>query len=207
MARTIALLFTPVLLLFPPSASRRAAAQAVASQPSTPVQLPSSLVQPALDSVARAGSDVDLNRWKGSGAARDEVDGNLASMQKDLQTTLPPLLATADAAPASVSASLPVLLNLDALYSVLLRVAIAARGSAPRAESTALEQAAVVLDGARRSLGDAVLTAAKQAEQRVMDLQAPATQEQQAAPQQTAAAKTPTAAKAKKKPASSAATH
>ncbi len=207
MARTIALLFTSVSLLLPPSVSGRASAQAVANQTSTPVQPPSSLVQPALDSVARAGSAVDLNRWKGSAGARDEGDANRASRQKDLQTTLPPLLAAADAAPASAAASLPVLLNLDALYSVLLRVTIASRGNAPRTENTALEQAAALLDGARRSLGDAVLASAKANEQQVSDLQAAAAQQQQTAPQQAPATKTPTTTKAKKKTVSSTAPH
>ena len=72
------------------------AAQAV---PATTVQAPSTLVQAALESVGHAGSAVDLNRWKGPNALREEVDGNLASMQKDLQNTLPALLSAADAAP------------------------------------------------------------------------------------------------------------
>lgn len=174
-----------------------------AQQPQSPApaQPPSSLIQPALDSVAQAGSAVDLNHWRGSAAARDEVDGNLLSMQKDLQTTLPPLLAAADAAPASVAASLPVLLNLDALYSVLLRVTIASRNSAPRSETASLEQAAALLDGARRSLGDTVLRSAAAAEQQVNDLQA-TVQRQQAALQQAQQppAKPTATTKTKKKP-------
>lgn len=167
-------------------------------------QAPSSLLQPALDSVARAGSSVDLNRWKGSSSARDEVDANLASMQKDLQATLPPLLAAADASPSSAAASLPVLLNLDALYSVLLRVAIASRNGAPRDQNTALEQAAMLLDSARRDIGDTVLTAAKAQEQRAAELQA--TLQQQAAAlaaaQQVPTVPPPQPVKTKKKPAS-----
>src|ERR1700712_3379442 len=97
-----------------------------------PVQKPSSLVAPALESVAKAGSAVDLNKWKGGNAVREEVDANLVSMQKDLANTLPPLIVASDAAPSAASASLPILLNLDALYSVLLRVTIMSRGSALR---------------------------------------------------------------------------
>lgn len=200
MVRKVAFLFTSVVLL---SAAERATAQLAAAPSVAALQPPSSLVQPALDSVARAGSTVDLNHWKGSGAARDEVDGNLLSMQKDLQTTLPPLLAAADAAPASAAASLPVLLNLDALYSVLLRVTIASRTAAPRNENTALEQAAVLLDGARRSLGDAVLASARLSEQQVTALQA-TVQRQQAALQQAqqSPAKPAATSKTKKRPAS-----
>jgi hypothetical protein len=144
-----------------------------------PVQKPSSLIAPALDSVAKAGSDVDLNKWKGGNGIREEVDANLASMQKDLATTLPPLLIASDAAPEAVSASLPVLLNLDALYSVLLRVTIMSRTSAPRDQSLRLEQAAQLLDSARRDLGDTILAGVKTQERRVSELQA--TLQQQAA--------------------------
>ena len=142
-------------------------------------QAPSTLVRPALESVGRAGSAVDLNKWKGSNAVREEVDANLASMQKDLQSTLPSLLSAADAAPGSLAASLPVLLNMDALYNVLLRVTIASRNGAPRDENTALEQSAVLLDSARRDLGEAITAAAKAQEKHVADLQA--TVQQQAA--------------------------
>lgn len=136
------------------------------------MQAPSSLVQPALESVGRAGSAVDLNKWKGSNAMREDVDANLASMQKDLQSTLPGLLTAADAAPGSAAASLPVLLNMDALYSVLLRVTIASRSGAPRDQNTALEQAALLLDSARRDLGGEVLASARAQEKRIVDLQA-----------------------------------
>ncbi len=157
--------------------------QAPAPQP------PSTLVTPALQSVGRAGSGVDLNKWKGSTAMREEVDANLASMQKDLQNTLPALLTAADAAPTSAAASLPVLLNMDALYNVLLRVTIASRSGAPRDQNTALEQAAVLLDSARRDLGDVIVTAAKAQDKRIADLQA--TVQQQAAALAAAAAPPP----------------
>lgn len=176
-----------------PCRTQQPDAQAPATQP------PSSLVQPALDSVAHAGSAVDLNRWKGPASTRESVDANLASIQKDLETTLPPLLAAADAAPGAASASLPVLLNLDALYSVLLRVSIAAHTSAPRDEATALDQATTLLDSARRDLGNAVLASTKAAEQQVKDLQG-TVQQQQAAQQQAQqpAIKAPAPAKPKK---------
>lgn len=147
------------------------AQQPAAAMQVAPAQRPSSLLRPTLDQVAQAGSGVDLNRWKGPNAAREEVDANLASMQKDLQTTLPPLLDAADAAPNSAAASLPVLLNLDALYSVLLRVSIAARTGAPRDQNAALEQAAMLLDTTRRELGDTILANVRAQEQRTADLQ------------------------------------
>ena len=161
-------------------------------------------MQPAIDSVARAGSSIDLNRWKGPNAMRDEVDGYLASMQKDLQNTLPPLLSAADVAPDSTSASLPVLLNLDALYSVLLRVTMVAHSYAPREQNTALDQSAMLLDSARRDLGNAILASARATEKRTAELQAKV-QEQAAAlavAQQTPSPSSSTLTAAKKTKAS-----
>ncbi len=170
----------------------------------TPSQKPSELISSALDVVAKAGSAVDLNKWKTSNQVRSEVDANLASIQKDLQNTLPPLLSTSDAAPASAASALPVLLNIDALYSVLLRVTISSRTGAPKDQNTQLEQAAVTLDNARRDLGDRITATVAANEKKVSTLQA--TIQQQATALQAAQTPpppptTPAKAGAKKKPA------
>jgi hypothetical protein len=169
------------------------AAHAVAQQAppaaDAPVQKPSALVTPALVGVGKAGSGVDLNKWKGSNQMREEVDANLVSMKKDLEATLPPLLDASDAAPASAAAALPVLLNLDALYSVLLRVTVASRSGAPKDQNTQLEQAALTLDNARRDLGDLITATVAANEKKVSALQA--TVQQQAAALQAAQAPPP----------------
>ncbi|MEZ2348855.1 hypothetical protein [Terriglobus sp. RCC_193] len=177
-------------------------------------QKPSELVQPALDKVAQAGSNVDLNKWKGGNGLRSEVDANLASVQKDLQNTLPSILVDSDKAPESVPASLRILLNLDALYNVLLRIEIAGKANAPRDQADALEGALAALDGARRSLGDHITASAAAQEKHVSQLQATIQQQttQIAAAQQAAAAAaaaapaktTPKKKTVKKKPAATA---
>lgn len=172
-----------------------------AQQPPGNTQKPSTLIAPALESVGKAGSSVDLNKWKGGNSVREEVDANLLSMQKDLQNTLPPLLTASDAAPASPAASMPVLLNLDALYSVLLRVTISSRGNAPREQNTQLEQAAQLLDSARRDLGETILGGIRAQEKRIGELQTTVQQQTAAitAAQQAAAAATPPPAPVKPK--------
>lgn len=157
-------------------------------------QKPSELVQPALDKVAQAGSNVDLNKWKGGNGLRGEVDANLGSVQKDLQNTLPQLLMDSDKAPNSVPPTMRVLLNLDALYSVLLRIQIAGKANAPRDQSDALDAALASLDGARRDLGDRITTSAAAQEKQIATLQATIQQQTAqitAAQQAAAAAATP----------------
>ena len=168
---------------------------------SAAAQAPSARVQPALDKLAAAGSSVDLNKWKGGNALRGEADAHLASIQKDLQNTLPPLLMASDKNPDAISAGLPVLLNLDALYSVVLRVDLLAKANAPRDEAEALDGALAVLDGARRDLGTMLLDSAAANEKQMVQMRATAQQQAaQIAAAQQAPAVPPPAAPVKPKP-------
>lgn len=137
--------------------------------PESPVNKPTTLLAPALETLSKSIGDTHLDRW--SRGVRDETDGNLRSIEHDLQSTLPPLLQTADATPASVAASLPVLRNLDALVAVLLRVTITARGTAPQNEAEALNNSLKIVEGARRSLGDQLEQLAAAQEKQIADLQ------------------------------------
>jgi hypothetical protein len=196
-------MFRAFSLLFLAGISMQGVAQAPAGAAS-PLSKPSELVQPAIDNVAKTGSSVDLNRWKGSNTMRAEVDSNLASVQKDLQGTLPPLLAAADAAPLSASASMPVLLNMDALYNVLLRISINGNMAAPRDQAEALNGSLATLDGARRDLAERITKLAASQEKQLSVLQTTIQQQAAAltAAQQTIAGTNPattTAPKPKKK--------
>jgi len=113
-----------------------------------------------------------LDKWKASPAIRTEADGNLRSVQRDLASTLPPLLAAADATPDSAARTLPVYRNLDALYDVVLRLDAAGRLSAPGNQVSALDQALASLSDARRALGDQIQAGAEGEEARIIHLQA-----------------------------------
>lgn len=134
--------------------------------------MPSALVRPGLDAVKSAVAGVRLDKWKASGAVRDEVNANLGSIRRDMEATLPGMLATADGAGDSVSKVLPAYRNIEALYDVLLRVVVAARLGAPQPQTAALEAAMASLDGGRRALGDRLQSSALAAEKQVMDLRA-----------------------------------
>ena len=157
------------------------------------------LMQPALDHLQGNLNGLHVERWKATGGGREEISANVASIRRDIQTTLPPLLAAADASPSSVAAVLPVFRNIDALYDVYLRVVEAAIQFGPRQQGDALEEARTRLDGARRSLGDKLQTAAEARERQLTELRAalntrPATA---AAP---SPCPVPTPAKKKRKP-------
>ena len=153
------LLLAPVLLL--PALTHAQAAPATAS----------SILSPALDQLRQALSAVRLEKWKAPGPARQDASSNMGSIQRDLDGTLPALLAAADAAPGQVSKNLPVFRNIDALYDVLLRVVETADLAAPETDTDTLQNALAALDDGRRTLGDQMQAASLSQEQQVGALQ------------------------------------
>ncbi|MEO6911790.1 MAG: hypothetical protein ABI158_12795 [Edaphobacter sp.] len=133
---------------------------------------PSAMLQPGLDKLQQALGVLRTDKWKTSGAEREEANTNIASIRNDLETVLPSLLTAADGAPGSVAQVLPAYRNVEALYDVLLRVSEAGRLSAPSQQSAALEEARASLEDGRRALGESLQAAALKQEQQVHTLQA-----------------------------------
>ena len=131
--------------------------------------LPSAILQPSIDTLTQTIGAIKLDKWKG-GSIRSEAAPNLESIQKDLQGALPSLLKDADAAPNSMSALLPVLRNVDALYDVVLRVMDGARVVAPAEQGNGLQDALTSLDKGRRAIQDRLMTLAAGQEKQVNDL-------------------------------------
>jgi hypothetical protein len=126
-------------------------------------------VQPALDQVRQTVSAMWVDKWK-RGTVRDEARDNISAILRDLNTSLPPLLDTADASPGIPSKMLPVSRNIAALYDVLLRVVDAARISASPEELTSLEQALTSLGNARAALDDRLRVSVTALEKQEVDL-------------------------------------
>ncbi len=132
----------------------------------------SEVLRSGLDGVRAALREVRVEKWKTSGAVREEMDANVSSIERDLDGTLPELLGVADSAPDSVGKVLPAYRNVEALYDVLLRVASVARLAAPQAQSAALDAATADLESGRRALGDQLQRSAVAVEKQVVDLRA-----------------------------------
>jgi hypothetical protein len=191
----------PWVALVGQTAPVRAAQATVSSPPATQKKLPSQIVQPSLDVLKQALSDLTVDRWKASGVIKTEAETNVASMKRDLDATLPGLLATADAAPDSASKVLPAYRNVDALYDVLLRVTIAGRLAGAGQQSSELDQALSRVDEGRRALGDGLQDIADGQDKRLSDVRA-ALKVAQTTPTQPATPATPVcpAPAVKKKP-------
>ena len=144
-----------------------------------PLTPPSLLLKPSLAAVQGTLNELRIERWK-KGSVRDEAFDNVSSLLKDLQTNLPPLMVAADAAPASLSQSIPLVKHLDAFYDVLLRVEEAARVSAPADQISSLQQTMLKLNQSRLALDDRLQSEATVQEKQVVDLQTSLKTQQQA---------------------------
>jgi len=171
---------------------------------------PSELLQPALSQISQTIASLSISRWKAPSEVRGATQQNVDSIQRDLNNTLPGLLATADSAAGSVSAVFPVYRNIDALYDVLLRVSQTAMLAAPQNEASSINDALGKLESARSDLANSILNTAKNNEAEVEKLRASIQQAaaaaQAAPPPKTTIvndgpAASSTAAKKKKKPA------
>lgn len=162
----------PIVLLALLPASLLAQGVPPPTTQSAQTTLPSATLQPSLEILQSALGNTNVERWKTSNAIKGEASGDLRSIANDVTSTLPSLLATADAAPGSAAKILPAYRNADALYDVLLRVDIAARLYAPVDQSSALDQALHSLEDARHALADHLLQAAQAQETEVVRLQA-----------------------------------
>jgi hypothetical protein len=146
------------------NATERSASTATALPPTA-----SGLLEPALDLIQGTIAGLNLDKWK-KGNVREEASTNIKAILKDVQTTLQPLLKTADAAPDAVVALLPVSRNINALYNVLLRVEEAARVAGPGDQAEQLQQALIKLGDARRAIEDRIEAAALAQEKQLADL-------------------------------------
>jgi hypothetical protein len=131
----------------------------------------SGILQGALDTVQQSVEIARPERWKAPAAVTAESVQDVASIQRDLNTTLPPLLASTNDASGSVAQLLPAYRNVEALYDVLVRVTQTAVLSAPAQQSSALQQATATLQRARRNFADLLDSAAQGQDGRLRDVQ------------------------------------
>ncbi len=143
-------------------------------------------LRPALANVQSAIGNINVGHWKLSAATRSAVQQDVASMQRDLTTTLPGLFSQAETSgPAVLSPSFAVFRNLDALYDVLLRVTETAALAGSEADAANLEDARAGLEDGRGKLGAWLLQSIGAQDAQIARLQAPAAHPATAAPAPT----------------------
>ena len=131
-------------------------------------------LRPVLNQVNAAVSDLRIARWKAPADVRSSSEQDVASIQRDLNTTLPPLLDQVQAAPPSgpLAPSFAIFRNIDALYDVLLRVTEMATLTGSSSEASRLEDARGALEGARAQLGNSLLASVTAQDAQITQLRA-----------------------------------
>jgi hypothetical protein len=123
-----------------------------------------------MDQLQRTLAALSITRWKAPGDVRQTTQSDVESMQRDLGTTLPPLLTQSRANPAQLAPAFSVYRNVDALYDVLLRVSETAQLAGAANDGRALEEQRSALEATRTQLGKALLQSAQTQDAEVTQL-------------------------------------
>ena len=169
----------------PPPPAAPAQAPAAAAAPA-PTSFSMNNLRPALNNVQNAITNLNVAHWKAPNDIRVTTQQDINSMQRDLNTTLPALMAQADAAaangPAALSPAFAVFRNLDALYDVMLRVTETAGLAGSGSDASSLEEARAGLEDGRAKLGTWLLQAIGAQDAKLARTQVPAAPPPAAAP-------------------------
>jgi hypothetical protein len=95
-----------------------------------------------------------IEKWKADNGSKQQAQGNADSLQRNLSSALPGLIANYRAEPQNLSAGFKLYRNLNALYDVLASFTEAAGAFGPKNDYEALAQQVNVIDTVRRNLGD-----------------------------------------------------
>jgi hypothetical protein len=165
----------------------------VQSPPPSPSPVPDNAVNAALFSdldrlqstASQANSDIarmHIDKWKADGGTKQQSQANASSLQRNLTSALPVLIASVRSAPQDLTAGFKLYRNLNALYDVLASFTEAAGAFGPKNDFDALAQQLDAIDSVRRDIGDRLEGLATQTQTEMNQLRAQVhTLQQQAA--------------------------
>jgi len=107
-----------------------------------------------------------IEKWKADSGIKRDVQGNVESVRRNLQSALPEMITQLSNAPEDIAASFNLYRNLDALYDVVGQVVEAAGALGSKDEYQNLSNDMSSLQSVRRTLGERMqnLAAAKESE-------------------------------------------
>lgn len=156
---------------FPPTSSQPGAQSSANSQPTSlpPASPNGNAVSPSnpgdfsamLQSIEQetAGLNVDVgklrvDKWKVDSGTKRQASENIGSIQRNVTSALPGLVAAVRSAPQSLSANFKLYRNLNALYDVVASVSESTGAFGKREEYDLLAPHASALDASRRNYGE-----------------------------------------------------
>jgi hypothetical protein len=107
-----------------------------------------------------------IDKWKTDGSTKRQTEGNVDSVQRNLQSALPEIVSQVSNSPEDLAASFKLYRNLDALYDVFGSIVESAGAFGTRDEFQSLGNDMNGLESARRAMGERMqkLAAAKEDE-------------------------------------------
>jgi hypothetical protein len=123
-------------------------------------------VQQAAQSTSADLSKLRVDRWKTDGGTKRQVQGDVQSVQRNLQSALPEIINQLQASPEDLTQTFKLYRNLDALYDVFGSIVESTGAFGSRDDFQSLSNDLSALERARRSLADRMdnLTTQKEAE-------------------------------------------
>jgi len=99
-----------------------------------------------------------IERWKTDSGSKRQTQENVDSLQRNLQSALPEIIAQLRASPEDLNATFKLYRNLDALYGVLGSVAESAGAFGTRDEFQSLENDVSSFERSRKTFADRMET-------------------------------------------------
>ncbi len=147
-------------------------AQAPAASPANPpstagqqaaTSYSTSSVLPELDRLQAVSSALNgiisqlrVEKWKADSNSKRQAEANAESIQRNLSSALPGMIASVRSAPQDIGVEFKLYRNVNALYDVMGSLTESAGAFGPKGDYGALAQQLDSLDGIRRNLGDAL---------------------------------------------------
>ncbi len=113
-----------------------------------------------------------IDKWKTESANKRQTQGNVDSIQRNLQSALPEIMAELKASPESLASTFKLYRNLDALYDVFASVAESAGAFGSKDEFQSVENDVSAFEKSRRSFAERMQTLAEAREAEVARLRA-----------------------------------
>lgn len=113
-----------------------------------------------------------IERWKTDSSNKHQTQGNVDSIQRNLQAALPEITAQVSASPEDLAASFKLYRNLDALYDVFGSVVEAAGAFGSKDDFQSLSNDMSGLESARRAMGERMQKLAGAKEEELVRLRA-----------------------------------
>jgi hypothetical protein len=129
-----------------------------------------------LEATSKAAQDdltrLRIERWKTDGSSKRQTLGNVDSIQRNLQSALPEIIAQLRNAPEDLPSTFKLYRNLDALYDVMGNVAESAGAFGPKDDFQSLSNDLNSFETTRKQLAERLANLAASKEQEIVRLRA-----------------------------------